>query len=56
LQRLDELPDLPEKREPMDLDLELDDQSVENQDLAGNGSELVSVDSNQDIETPIIQD
>ena len=56
LQRLDELPDLPEKKEPMDLDLELDDQSVENQDLAGNGSELVSVDSNQDIETPIIQD
>ena len=56
LQRLNELPDLPEKKEPMDLDLELDDQSVENQDLAGNGSELVSVDSNQDIETPIIQD
>ena len=56
LQRLDELPDLPEKKEPMDLDLELDDQSVENQDLAGNGSELVSVDTNQDIEAPTIQD
>ena len=56
LQRLDELPDLPEKKEPMDLDLELDDQSVENQDLAGNGSELVSVDSNQDLGAPTIQD
>ena len=56
LQRLDELPDLPEKKEPMDLDLELDDQSVENQDLAGNGSEPVSVDSNQDTETATIQD
>ena len=56
LQRLDELPDLPEKKEPMDLDLELDDQSVESQDLEGNGSELVSVDSNQDMEAPTIQD
>ena len=56
LQKLDELPDLPEKKEPMDLDLELDDQSVENQDLAGNGSELVSVDLNQDMEAPTIQD
>ena len=56
LQRLDELPDLPEKKEAMDLDLELDDQSVENQDLAGNGSEPVSVDSNQDTETATIQD
>ena len=56
LQRLDELPDLPEKKEPMDLDLELDDQSVENQDLAGNGSEPVLVDSNQVTEAPNIQD
>ena len=56
LQRLNEFPDLPEKKEPMDLDLELDDQSVESQDLEGNGSELVSVDSNQDMEAPTIQD
>ena len=54
LQRLDELPDLPEKKEPMDLDLELDDHSAVNQDLSGNGSEPVSVDSNQDTETPTI--
>ena len=56
LQRLDQLPDLPEKKEPTDLDLELDDRSVGNQDLSGNGSEPVSVDSNQDMETPTIQD
>ena len=56
LQRLDELPDLPEKKEPMDLDLELDDGSVENQDLSGNGSEPVLVDSNQDTEATKIQD
>ena len=56
LQRLDELPDLPEKKEPMDLDLELDDRSTVNQDLSGNGSEPVSLDSNQDTETPTIQD
>jgi len=56
LQRLDQLPDLPEKKEPMDLDLELDDRSVGNQDLSGNGSEPVSVDSNQDMEAPTIQD
>ena len=56
LQRLDELPDLPEKKEPMDLDLELDDHSAVNQDLSGNGSEPVSVDSNQDTETSTIQD
>jgi segregation and condensation protein B len=56
LQRLDELPDLPEKKEPMDLDLELDDPSTVNQDLSGNGSEPVSVDSNQDLEIPTIQD
>ena len=56
LQRLDELPDLPEKKEPMDLDLELDDHSAVNQDLSGNGSEPVLVDSNQDTETPTIQD
>ena len=54
LQRLDELPDLPEKKEPMDLDLdlELDDCSVENHDLSGNGSEPVSVDLNQETEAP----
>ena len=56
LQRLDQLPDLPEKKEPLDLDLELDDRSVGNQDLSGNGSEPVPVDSNQDMETPTIQD
>ena len=56
LQRLDQLPDLPEKKEPTDLDLELDDRSVGNQDLSGNGSEPVSVDSNQDMEVPTIQD
>ena len=56
LQRLDQLPDLPEKKEPLDLDLELDDRSVGNQDLSGNGSEPVTVDSNQDMETPTIQD
>ena len=56
LQRLDELPDLPEKKEPMDLDLELDGRSAVNQDLSGNGSEPVSVDSNQDTKTPTIQD
>ena len=56
LQRLDQLPDLPEKKEPTDLDLELDDRSVGNQDLAGNGSEPVSADPNQDMEAPTIQD
>ena len=56
LQRLDQLPDLPEKKEPTDLDLELDDRSVGNQDLSGNGSEPVSVDPNQDMEAPTIQD
>jgi len=57
LQRLDQLPDLPEKKEPTDLDLELDDRSVgSNQDLSGNGSESVSVDANQDMEAPTIQD
>ena len=56
LQRLDQLPDLPEKKEPTDLDLELDDRSVGNQDLSGNGSEPVSVDSNQDMEAQTIQD
>ena len=56
LQRLDELPDLPEKKEPMDLDLELDDHSTVNQDLSGNGREPVSADSNQDTETATIQD
>lgn len=56
LQRLDQLPDLPEKKEPTDLDLELDDPSVGNQELSGNGSEPVSVDSNQDMEAPTIQD
>lgn len=56
LQRLDQLPDLPEKKALLDLDLELDDRSVGNQDLSGNGSEPVPVDSNQDMETSTIQD
>lgn len=56
LQRLDQLPDLPEKKEPMDLDLELDDRSVGNQDLSGNGSEPVSVGADLDMEAPTIQD
>ena len=56
LQRLDQLPDLPEKKEPLDLDLELDDRSVGNQDLSGNGSEPVSVGADLDMETPTIQD
>ena len=60
LQRLDELPNLPEKKEPMDLDLdldlELDDRSLGNQDLSGNGSEPVSIDSSQDREALKIQD
>ena len=56
LQRLDQLPDLPEKKEPLDLDLELDDRSVGNQDLSGNGSEPVSVGADLDMEVPTIQD
>ena len=56
LQRLDQLPDLPEKKEPMDLDLELDDSSTDNQDLSGNGSEPVSVGADLDMEAPTIQD
>jgi UDP-N-acetylmuramyl pentapeptide phosphotransferase/UDP-N-acetylglucosamine-1-phosphate transferase len=56
LQRLDQLPDLPEKKEPLDLDLELDDRSVGNQDLSGNGSESVSVGADLDMEAPTIQD
>jgi len=56
LQRLDQLPDLPEKKEPLDLDLELDDRSVGNQDLSGNGSESVSVGADLDMEAATIQD
>ena len=56
LQRLDQLPDLPEKKEPLDLDLELDDHSVGNQDLSGNGSESVSVGADLDMKAPTIQD
>ena len=56
LQRLDQLPDLPEKKEPLDLDLDLDDHSVGNQDLSGNGSESVSVGADLDMEAPTIQD
>ena len=56
LQRLDQLPDLPEKKEPLDLDLELDDRSVGNQDLSGNGSESVSVGADLDMKAPTIQD
>ena len=50
LQRLDELPDLPEKKEPMDLNLELDDGSLEDQDLSGNASESILIDSSLDTE------
>ena len=56
LQRLDQLPDLPEKKEPLDLDLELDDRSVGNQDLSGNGSEPVAVGTDLDMEAATIQD
>jgi len=56
LQRLDQLPDLPEMKEPLDLDLELDDHSVGNQDLSGNGSESVSVGADLDMEASTIQD
>ena len=40
----------------MDLDLEPEDGWVEKQDLSGNGSEPVLVDSNQVTEVPKIQD
>ena len=50
LQRLDELPDLPEKKEPMDLNLELDDGPLEDQDLSGNASESILIDSSLDTE------
>ena len=56
LQRLDELPDLPEQKEPMDLDLELSDQSKSDQDLSVNGSEPVSTDLNLDVDTSVNQD
>ena len=51
LQRLDELPELPEQKEPMDLNLELDDDSLEDQDLSSNVSKSILVDSSQDTET-----
>ena len=50
LQRLEELPDLPEQKEPMDLNLELDDGSLEDQDLLGNDTESILVDSSHDKE------
>jgi len=56
LQRLDELPDLPEKKEPMDLELELNEDSKDNQKLSGNGSENISVDSQLDMEVPTNHD
>ena len=56
LQRLEELPDLPEKKEPMDLDLELDDQSSSKQELSGNGTESVAVDTNLELDTSIVED
>jgi hypothetical protein len=40
----------------LDLDLELDDRSLGNQDLSGNGSESVSVGADLDMEAPTIQD
>ena len=51
LQRLDELPELPEQKEPMDLNLEFDDDSLEDQDLSSNVSKSILVDSSQDTET-----
>ena len=56
LQRLEELPDLPEKKEPMDLDLELDDQSSNKQELSGNGTESVAVDTNLELDTSTVED
>ena len=56
LQKLDELPDLPEKKEPMELDLDLSDQPENEQDLSGNGSEPVSMDKDLDEDTQTIQD
>ena len=56
LQRLEELPDLPEKKEPMDLDLELDDQSSSKQELSGNGTESVAVDTNLELDTSTVED
>ena len=56
LQKLEELPDLPERKEPMDLDLELNEDSKDNQKLSGNGSEHISVDSQLDVEAPTNQD
>jgi len=56
LQKLDELPDLPEKKEPMELDLDLSGQPENEQDLSGNGSEPVSMDTDLDEDTQTIQD
>ena len=56
LQRLEELPDLPEKKEPMDLDLEIDDQSINKQELSDNSSEYVAVDSDLELNTPTVED
>ena len=56
LQRLEELPDLPEKKEPMDLDLELDDQSINKQELSDNSSASVVVDSDLEFNTPTVED
>ena len=56
LQRLDELPDLPEKKEPMDLDLEPDEDTKDIQKLSGNGSEPVSVDSKSKLGVSTNQD
>ena len=55
LQRLEELPDLPEKKEPMDLDLEIDDQSINKQELSDNSSTSV-VDSDLEFNTPTVED
>ena len=56
LQKLDELPDLPEKKEPMELDLDLSDQPENEQDLLDNGSEPVSMDIDLDEDRQTIQD
>ena len=56
LQRLDELPDLPEKKQPMDLDLEFDEQTTNDQDIYANVSEPISVNAELDTDDLSIQD
>ena len=56
LQKLEELPDLPEKKEPMDLDLEFDEQTTNDQDISANVSEPISVNAELDTDDLSIQD